>query len=77
MDGMELKTRRKRMGLTQPQLAKKLGVTVRGLCNWEVGKRNTQWKILELAMDRLEDIATTERLKELKAELAELEGRSA
>jgi len=39
MTGQELKDHRKRLGVTQAQLAERLGVTANALARWERGER--------------------------------------
>ena len=68
MDRNELIERRKRMGLSQAALAKRLEITTRGYCNWESGARKIR-KIHELALERVEQL----RSAELKRDIAKLE----
>lgn len=53
MEGSEIKKRRKKLGLTQPELAKKLGVSVNTIVNYENGRKIPESKIsiLKLVLD--------------------------
>ena len=44
MTGEEIKIRRKELGLTQFQLAVKLGVTPTTVARWEQGQRKMAWR---------------------------------
>ena len=68
MDRQQLKARRERMGLSQAELARRLGMTARGYLNLETGRRGLR-PIYELAIDRLEQL----RAEELRAAAADLE----
>ena len=70
MDSDELRTRRERMGLSQAELARRLGMTPRGYHFLERGARKVR-PIYALALDRLEQI----RAEELRREAADLEWR--
>ena len=70
MDSDELKARRERMGLSQAELARRLGMTPRGYHFLEKRGRKVR-PIYALAIDRLEQI----RVEELRREAADLERR--
>lgn len=54
MTGQELRTRRLALGLTQAELANRLGVTVTTVTYWETGRRNMP-RTAELLLERIEE----------------------
>lgn len=61
MTGDELKTLRQSWGMTQVELAARLGVTVDQVANWETGRR----EISERTMIQLTDIAKLRAIQEI------------
>lgn len=52
----DLRTRRRRLGLSQTQLAEQLGVTQNTISRWELGEMEiANPTMLRLALERLED----------------------
>ena len=70
MDKAQLIARRKLMGLTRAQLARRLGMTNRGYAYLETGGRKVR-TIHRLAIERIEQI----RVEEIKRDLADVERR--
>lgn len=54
MNGDELRERRKRLGLTQEELAHLLGVTRQSVFQWERGRNLRRPQMLALALEAIE-----------------------
>ena len=55
MNGNDLATRRRALGLSQARMAQALGLKVDTLQNWEIGRRNLPFPtMLDLALQQLE-----------------------
>lgn len=61
MTPADLKAWRGRMGLTQPDLARRLGVTLRAYQYWEAGERSNPGLLLVRALRDLERELAEER----------------
>ena len=61
MNSLEVKRWRRNQGLTQAQLAERLGVSVRLVNGWECGTQVSQPRMLHLAIRGLESVLAYER----------------